>query len=202
MGRPSGRPKCFIDRHVDRRYTASIQQAVPMRLSRSFGIFVAAFGLIVTADPVAADSRDIDQGFSLSFGPCLASESGQLPPFFVPPSPGPGNDGAFHICFVNIGGGASWEASTGKWILFRDRLGHFGTKPECESANPTATAQVDGAAISVDVSCQQAPIGFWLASFRILSHPLPAGGHSVALTFSFSGDTPTTFSDTLNVLQG
>ena len=42
-----------------------------MRRSRFVGVFFAAVALVAAANPVAADSRDIDQG-QLSFFPCLA----------------------------------------------------------------------------------------------------------------------------------
>ncbi len=168
-----------------------------MRLSRSLGVVAAACGLLVMANPVAADSRDIDQGFQISFFPCLA---GPHPPSFVSPSPGPGNDGAFHICFVNIGAGG-WQATTGEWILFRVRAGSFASNEDCLAANPTATGLLDGVAVPVDVSCLQRNSTTWVASFRILSHPLTVGDHSVGLSFSLGGSAMTA-TDSVAVIEG
>ena len=172
-----------------------------MRLSRSLGLLIATFGLIVTANPVAADSRDIDQNFA-SFFPCL---SGPHPPSFVPPSPGPGNDGAFpNICFVNWSGfglppgQAQWQASTGEWVLFRQPLGGPGSG--CSLAGFTISAQLDGAPADFDVFCVQTPIGSF-KSVRLLTHPLGAGTHTATLQVNASGP-PLVFTQRVRVVQG
>jgi hypothetical protein len=168
-----------------------------MRPSRPLGAFIGLFACLAATNPVAAETRDIDQGFSISFPACVAGAHG-----LVPTSPGPGNDGAIHGCFVNIGQqGFSWEAQTGEWVLFRIRTGSFANQTDCSAANPSATAQLDGARLAVDTICQERPDGNWIVTFRSLSHPLAVGVHSVAINFSLSGFS-NTVSDSLNVVQG
>ena len=145
----------------------------------ALGLLFAVVFALAAAYPVAANHRDIDQGFSLPFFPCLAG----APVASVDPSPGPGNDGALaKICFVNWGGppqGLSWQASTGEWILFRAIVGGHGSG--CPRADLSLTAQLDGVPASLDVTCVEAPFGI-ATSVRLLTHPLAAGTHTAALT--------------------
>ena len=158
-----------------------------MRRSRFVGVFFAAVALVAAANPVAADSRDIDQG-QLSFFPCLASP---VPKGSVPPAPGPGNDGAVpHICFVNWGAapGTPWEASTGEWILFRQALGPHESMADCVAASYTISVRFDGAPAVFDAFCVQTPFG-WFKTVRLLAQPLAPGIHTAALTVTSGSQT-------------
>ncbi len=175
-----------------------------MRCRRIAGVLFAAFGLLVTATPIHADSRDID-AFDLPFLPCAAG----VPDMGVPA--GATGDGAFpHICFVRFGGApgiTAWQASTGEWILFHQRVA-FGSQGQCLefAAARAATVTLDGDQVAFDtLPCQQpaAPPGFtppWIYSFRFLSHPLPQGMHTATLTFSGSGVPTTTLSQSVSVV--
>lgn len=175
-----------------------------MRRSSALGAFIAAIALVASAIPAAADVRDIDLPFDLPFFPCLA---GPHPPSSLPPTPGPGaNDGAFpHICFVNIGQSRPWQASTGEWILFRAVRGPFGSQAECDAASYTATAEVQGAAEEVDIACLEVPPNpffppnTWFKSFRVLSHPLPAGTDTATLTLTPAAGPAETLTATVSI---
>jgi len=169
-----------------------------MRRVRVVGVLFAAFALMATAIPVAADSRDIDQG-QLSFFPCLAGPQGS-----VPPTPGPGNDGSFpNICFVNWGAapGTPWQASAGNWILFRLPLGAPGTLADCLAANYTISVQLDGVPVGFDALCVQTLSGTWIKTVRHLTHPLAPGTHTATLTVTSGGQTAQ-FVQSVTVVQG
>jgi hypothetical protein len=163
-------------------------------------VLVAAFALVGSASPAAANTRDIET-FDIPFLPCTAS----APDIHVLPSPGTGNDGAFaHVCFVRMmGSGIAWQASTGEWILFNLRLG-FSTQAQCEqfAGTSTITVQLMGAPVSFDTLACQQPFAFgpWVLTFRFLSHPLPPGTYTATFTMSQAGGPTNTLTQNVAVI--
>lgn len=155
-----------------------------MRLTRSLGVALAALCLIATANPVAAGSRTIHV-IDLPFFGCAASQPD------VKVAPGVATEGAIDLCFVRFSPvfphtGEAWQASTGEWIFFQQRIVVSG----CSDPIGTPTMTLDGSTVPVDVLCQAAPQGapfaFWVG-LGYLSPPLPPGSHTA--TFALGPDS-------------
>lgn len=170
-----------------------------MRASRVAAFFVA-FALMSTGSPALAITRDIET-IDLPFFACRAGQ----PDIGVPPAPGTGaNDGAFpHICWVKFAQQGPWQASTGEWVLFDQRVG-FEAQAVCEAFAATATASVtfQGASVAFDtVPCQQPRPGApWVVAFHFLTEPLPPGAYSATLTLTPAGGSTTAFSQIVTVV--
>lgn len=162
-----------------------------MGTSRSASALFVAFVLIATASPALADSRDIET-IGLPFLACRAT----APDLGVRPAPGSGaNDGAFpHICWVKFGQQGPWQASTGEWILFDERVA-FSSQTDCEGFVTTGTVLVEfqGALVPFEtVPCQQLfASGPWVVAFHFLSRPLSPGTYTATMTLTAGGSTTT-----------
>jgi len=162
--------------------------------------FFVAFALFTTASPAVAITRDIES-IGLPFFACRAAQ----PDMGVPPAPGTGaNDGAFpHICWVKFAQQGPWQASTGEWILFDQRVA-FPSHADCEAFAATATASVtfQGERVAFDtVPCQQPfPGGPWVVAFHFLTEPLPPGTYSATLTLTPAGGSTTAFTQSVTVV--
>jgi len=160
--------------------------------------FLVVFALVTTASPALAVTRDIE-----TVGlPFFACRDGQQD-VGVPPAPDSGaNDGAFpHICWVKFSQQGPWQASTGEWILFDQRV-PFSTQVECAAFAATATATFQGETVAPDtVPCQQpfqaAP---WVVAFHVLIHPLAPGTYSATLTLTPAGGSTTAFTQSVTVV--
>ena len=167
-----------------------------MRLRRSLGVAVAAWGLMVTANPVAADSRTINV-FDLPFFRCTANTKEATVP------PGVATEGAVHVCFVRFFSGVPWQAEAGEWIFFNWKI--FLNSCADGGWTGTATMTLDGSAVPVDtLPCQATPLGASGIGLGYLSHPLPPGDHTATLTLSPAPPAPNTPPQpvTVTVVQG
>jgi len=162
--------------------------------------FFVAVALITTASPAVAVTRDIET-IDLPFFACRAGQ----PDVGVAAAPDSGaNDGAFaHICWVKFAQQGPWQASTGEWILFDQRVA-FGAQADCEAFAGTATATVTfrGASVAFDtVPCRQPfPGGPWVVAFHFLTEPLPPGTYSATLTLTPAGGSTTAFTQSVTVV--
>jgi len=155
-----------------------------VHILKAVTVLFVVLAALMASTPAAADSRDID-AFSLPFFPCLNG----APVPFVAPTPGIGNDGAFsQICFVRFNGLGSWQASTGEWILFQNRLTVLPTSLDCANfaAAVTATMELNSSPVPIDKVCKQATppspfAGEWVMSVEFLSHPLSRGINTATL---------------------
>jgi len=106
-----------------------------------------------------------------------------------------GNDGAFsQICFVRFNGLGSWQASTGEWIFFQNRLAALPTSQDCANFADavTATLEINSSLVPIDKACKQATppspfAGQWVVSVEFLSHPLSQGANTATLTLTTAG---------------
>ena len=170
-----------------------------MRAPRVAAFFVTV-ALVSTASPALAVTRDIET-IDLPF---LACRVGQ-PDIGVAGAPGSGaNDGAFpHICWVKFAQQGPWQASTGEWILFDQRVA-FSTQAECTAFAATATAIVtfQGVTVAFDtVPCQQPfPGAPWVVAYHFLTDPLPPGTYSATLALTPAGGSTTAFTQSVTVV--
>ena len=170
-----------------------------MKAPRVAAFFVAV-ALITTASPAVAVTRDIET-IDLPFFACRAGQ----PDVGVAAAPDSGaNDGAFaHICWVKFAQQGPWQASTGEWILFDQRVA-FGAQADCEAFAGTATATVTfrGASVAFDtVPCRQPfPGGPWVVAFHFLTEPLPPGTYSATLTLTPAGGSTSVFTQSVTVV--
>jgi hypothetical protein len=161
------------------------------------------FALIVTANPVAADSRDYDPYETVPA--CLGAMEFRVPSSMT-------GDGTFaHTCVVRMynAPGTPWHAFTNEWVLFNMRVA-FANQADCLSANITAKATFNGDPVALEtLPCQvpppppipNPPPPQWIITFRFLSHPLAPGTHTMVFKMTRSGVT-TPLTQTVTVTQG